>query len=144
MITDSGITGIQIPDGPSKNPIHQLQVLTPFRDALPNAIRVLKAKGITDIIERDRFGQTQLHFAAKNGHTETVRALIAAGANVDLANILKWTPLHLAAFNGHTDVVKVFINAGAAANLTLLIWDQESPLNLAIKQGHKEIVKLFK
>ena len=117
MITDSGITGIQNPEGQFKNSIHQLRVLTAFKDALPNAISVLKAKGITDINERDEYGFTPLHWAAKNGHTETVRDLIAAGANVDLANNSRWTPLHWAAFYGHTDVFQALIAAGANVDL---------------------------
>ena len=78
LITDSGITGIQKPEGPFKNPIHELRVLTAFKDALPNAIRVLKAKGITDINARDGNETTPLHWAAFNGHREIVLILRAA------------------------------------------------------------------
>jgi len=42
--------------------------------------------------------------AAKNGHTETVKALLAAGASVHVWNDYA---LHWAAFRGHTETVKV-------------------------------------
>ena len=75
LITDSEITGIQNPKGPFKNHIHELQVLTAFKDALPNAISVLKDNGITDINERDdRSGKTPLHLAARDNHTEPLNA----------------------------------------------------------------------
>ena len=49
----------------------------------------------------------RLLYAADNGHTETVRALLAAGANVHAKD--DWA-LRLA---GHTETVKVLLAAGA-------------------------------
>ena len=80
LITNSGITGIKNPVGPFTNYIHELRVLTAFKDALPNAIRVLQDNDITDINAKSQIGTTPLHLAAINGQTETEQALKAAGA----------------------------------------------------------------
>ena len=73
--------------------------------------------------------------AAEGGHTETVKALIEAGANVNLRNMVifgvssacsllipyshknKVIALMLAAQPGHTETVKALIEAGADVNL---------------------------
>ena len=74
--------------------------------------------------------------AAEGGHTETVKALIEAGANVNLRNIMvisgvssacsllipyshknKVIALMLAAQGGHTETVKALIEAGADVDL---------------------------
>ena len=60
-------------------------------------------------------GYTALMLAAGFGHTETVNALLKAGAN---ANIRKKyddgiTALMWAALNGHTETVNALIEAGA-------------------------------
>lgn len=47
---------------------------------------------------------TPLHFAAQNGHTDAINALVAAEASVYARESKQWTPLHLAAQNGHTEV----------------------------------------
>ena len=76
---------------------------------------------------------TALMLAAYSGHTETIKALIEAGANVNLRNNMvisgvsgscgllitflnKVTALMLAAQGGHTETVKL-IEAGADVNL---------------------------
>ena len=56
---------------------------------------------------------TALHFAARNGHTETVKALIKFGAKLDAKNNDGWTALHLAAHKRHQDVVNVLKEYGA-------------------------------
>ena len=56
---------------------------------------------------------SSLHFAAANGHTEIVKLLIAANAEVNAVNNLQKTPLHLAARSGHTEIVKLLIENGA-------------------------------
>ena len=74
--------------------------------------------------------------AARRGRTETVKALIEAGANVNVRNIMvisgvssacsllipyshknKVIALMLAARGGHTETVKALIEAGADVNI---------------------------
>ena len=135
LITNSGITGIQNPEGPFKNSIHQLRVLNDFKDA----IRVLRGNGITDINLRDQDGNTPLHLAAINGQTETVRALIELGADVNLAGNFRATPLHEAARHGHTETVQALIDAKAVMNLADNFG--VTPLYEAARHGHTEIVQ---
>jgi len=58
----------------------------------------------------------QLHIAAKTGDTETVRLLIAQGANVNAKDSLGWTPLHWATMNDHVETARLLIEKGANVN----------------------------
>jgi hypothetical protein len=71
--------------------------------------------------------------AAENGQTDTVRALLDAGANVYVVDDL---PLWLAALNGHADTVKALLDAGADVHA-----DEDSALLLAAASGHTGTVK---
>lgn len=51
--------------------------------------------------------------AARQGHTESIRALIAAGADVNAKGTFDVTPLHVAATGGHAAAVRVLEAAGA-------------------------------
>mgnify|MGYP003335154222 CR=1 FL=1 len=141
LITTSGITGIQNPEGPFKNSIHELRELTAFKDNLPNAIDVLQGNGITDINKIVEFGGTRLYWAIRNGRTDIAHALINAGADVNLADNDGWTPLHVAAFNGHPETVRALIELGADVNAK----DDSgwTPLHLAYFNGHTETVSLL-
>ena len=48
-----------------------------------------------------------------NGHTETVKLLLDAGAAVDTQGMHGMTPLMCASEKGHTEIVKLLIDAGA-------------------------------
>ncbi|MFF8910789.1 ankyrin repeat domain-containing protein [Streptomyces olivaceoviridis] len=61
----------------------------------------------------DEAGNTLLMLAAYHGHADTVRALIALGADPDLRNARDQTPLAGALFKGADDVVVVLRRAGA-------------------------------
>jgi ankyrin repeat protein len=61
-------------------------------------------------------GLTALLFAAREGCLDCVRALVEAGANVDLTDPKGVTPLFLAIDNFHFDTAKFLIEAGANPN----------------------------
>ena len=61
-------------------------------------------------------GLTPLLFAAREGCLECVRALVEAGANVDLPDPKGVTPLFLAIDNFHFDTAALLIEAGANPN----------------------------
>ena len=61
-------------------------------------------------------GLTPLLFAAREGCLECARALVAAGADLDLPDPKGVTPLFLAIDNFHFDTAKLLIEAGANPN----------------------------
>jgi len=88
-------------------------------------------------------GFTALHFAAFFGKVEAARALIAAGAvvNVYSTNELQVQPLHSAAAGRHHEVCRLLIASGADVNATQR--HEFTPLHAAAQHGDAELVELF-
>lgn len=79
--------------------------------------------------------------AARSGHVEIVKALIAAGAKV--SDDEDDVPLFEAAEKGHTEIVKLLLAApGIDENKRHTC--EETPLHMAAEKGHPEIVELLK
>ena len=82
----------------------------------------------------DDIEQTALFFAARSGHTEVVKALLTAGAEVDKpAGRKKRTALFMAAINGHYETAKALIAAGGDINK--LDDDGITPLHYVVSGG---------
>jgi len=75
------------------------------------------------------YGQTALHYAAREGRKEAVQVLVARGANVNARNKDLRTPLHWAAANGTASVIRILAEAGADCNARNS--DGEIPLEVA-------------
>ena len=87
-------------------------------------------------------GATLLSTASGNGHTEIVKLLLDAKADVNAARKIDgMTPLHTASANGHVETVKLLL--GAQANVNAADTDGRTPLSMASLNGHTETVKLL-
>jgi ankyrin repeat protein len=93
---------------------------------------LLRAKA--DVGARTRIGNyTPLHLAARTGNPATVRALLAAGGDVDATTVGGATALHLASTAGNADVVAALLGKGANANAREAVWGQ-TPLIFAAER----------
>lgn len=83
------------------------------KNGVPGIVAALLDAGINPK-ERDEEGVTAAHYAAQEGHLETLRLLLLAGADVD-ATIRreKWTPLHVACYCDRLDCVVELLRHGA-------------------------------
>src|SRR5687768_18563072 len=77
--------------------------------------------------------------AAMNGDTETVRALLKKGLDVNEAQGDGTTALHFAAIKGDAELAQMLIYAGANVRATTRI-GAYTPLYLAAKGGHAAVV----
>ena len=68
-------------------------------------------QGTEDINQRDGTQNTLLMTAARRGHLNIVKMLLAAGAKTNLENYNYLTAADLAVENNHTEVVKVLVEA---------------------------------
>ncbi len=82
-----------------------------------------------------------LRDAARVGHTETVRALLAAGADVNAKTPTGGTALMITARFGHPEIAQALIAAGADVNAT--DEDGKTALARATGGGHTEIVRVL-
>lgn len=88
-------------------------------------------------------GWTALHFAAFRGYTDVVKALLAAGINVNIqGNFYHRTALHYAADRGYLEVVKELLKKNA--DTKILDKSEKTAFDVANQKGFKEIADLLK
>jgi ankyrin repeat protein len=85
-------------------------------------------------------GTTALAVAAKRGSAPACKALLDAGASVDIHDSAVVFPVHEAASSGSIDVLELLASAGASIN-TLATRDDRTPLHCAAEAGHVEAVR---
>ena len=59
------------------------------------------------------FQNTPLHYAAKHGHFQIVKALVEAGATLELKNFYSDTPFAVACAQGHLEIAQYLLDKGA-------------------------------
>lgn len=97
-----------------------------------NRIRYFVANGKTN--DRDNFGYTALHYAARNGNEEICKILLKIGkADVNAVTNGGATPLHRAAMMGHLKVVQLLVEYNA--NLTIQDDDGQTALHRSAQKG---------
>ena len=104
------------------------------------ATLMVKSKSI-GVNNKGYKGGTPTYWAACYGLEEVVRALVAAGADLNKANDRGAAPLYMASEQGHLPVVQCLVTAGAHINQA----DNEgdTPLGVARLIGHAEIARVL-
>jgi ankyrin repeat protein len=75
-----------------------------------------------------------------HGNVDSVRVLIAAGADIHATNSKGEAAIHLAAFFGRDDVMALLIGAGANIDMVCSS-NGKTPIYVAVAQGHHAIVR---
>ncbi|XP_037652132.1 ankyrin repeat domain-containing protein 66 [Sebastes umbrosus] len=86
--------------------------------------------------------KTPLHWAAAQGHTETVRILIEHGARPCLRTEHGWTPAHSAAESGRLAVLRLLHSLHAPIDKEDCCGDK--PARIAEIYGHHDCVRFLK
>jgi ankyrin repeat protein len=128
---------------------HAQQVLGQNDQMIHDAARMGSGADVTKIIKenpamrdaRTGLGSTPLHLAATNPDVTAVKALLAAGANVNAKDDDGNTPLHMAAYTNRIAVAKVLLEAGADVNVVSS--GGRTPMAMARKSRADEIAGLI-
>ncbi len=66
----------------------------------------------------DRYGRTELHYAANESNLAKAQELVKANADVNATDDNGWTPLHFAAQSYALAIAKLLLEAGAKIDAT--------------------------
>ena len=116
------------------------KLLLAIRVVNDERVKLLLQEG-ANINQKDKRGNTALHYAAKHGFAEMVTLLLDNKANINQPNNNGWTPLWVAAETGKIEVVKLLLDNGANANP--VDTEGNTPLHYAAYNGHTETCKLL-
>ncbi len=114
-------------------------------------VKDLLSRGV-DVMATRPYGDTPLHVAAFQGHTEIAQQLITKGAEVNAgitsATDAGATPLHLGAMKGHMEVVALLLRNGAKVGVKLCGGGQTStsgatPLHIAATHNQINVVSML-
>lgn len=109
----------------------------------PEVPRLLIESGadVNVIARNEQFKVAPLHSAAASRQTETVQALLEAGAEIDARQPGGFTALHAAAQNGDRATLDVLVDGGADRSATTD--DGRTAADFAREHGHDELVAVL-
>ena len=80
------------------------------------ALSAFIAAGVDIEAHDPKDGQTALHYACANGHTDAMAVLFKAGVNLENKDKFGFTALMIAATQGEAEVLKLLLATGANLN----------------------------
>ncbi|NXK17138.1 AKD1B protein, partial [Arenaria interpres] len=86
-------------------------------------------------------GNTALHLAAKNGHSEVVEILLEQWEEINDFNENGETPFYLSVEGGHEKCAELLLEAGSDINV--LTQNNSSALHIAVQNGHLSLVNFL-
>ena len=111
--TDAGNDGNAGKTEPKKTTTLSQELIDAIKEKNVEKVRAKIAEDGFDPNAQGEHGSTPLHYAARYGTPEMVKALIGAGADVNAKNKYDWTPLHYAAQYGTPEMVEALLKARA-------------------------------
>ena len=116
-------------------------LMTCARGGVVDAVNSLLARGVDPNAKEASHGQTALMWAAWEGHTQVVGALIEHGAAVQTRTTTGYTALLLAAREGYTETTLALLGAGADVNAAAE--DGTTALIIAMIRRHTTYAELL-
>jgi len=110
-------------------------------DAVAAGVKVLLAEWPLAAKCAAADGRTLLFSAAWMGNEETVKLLLAQGADANATTLDGWTALHGAASQGHAGVANLLLLAGAEPDART--GDGLPALNMAAAHGHPDVARVL-
>ena len=101
-------------------------------------VRYLLGLPEVDVNDSNNSGPTSLHRAVLRKHSDVVKVLIDAGADVEAMNDGR-TPLHCACVAGNPEIVQMLVEAGA--DVCAVDNKSDRCLSIAARYGHTETVR---
>jgi ankyrin repeat protein len=94
-----------------------------------------------NVHDTNLIGETALHVAAWREEMETVKVLLDAGANSNVAGEYDFTPLHVAVLKKNYNLVKLLLEHGASKDLRNQ--DGFTPVDDAKQSGDPRLIELL-
>lgn len=91
--------------------------------------------------DADPWGRNELWWAARDGDAGRIASMIAADADVRVADVDGETPLHWAARRGHADAARALLEGGAEVDAQS--WLEETPLIIAARESHLDLMRVL-
>ena len=101
-----------------------------------------QATSIIDINQKDQYGNTKLHYAARDGRIDEVKDLLARGAHINSKGQGGWTALHCAAYKNQAAIAEHLLagNLTGKADINATTNDGLTPLMIAAENGALGVV----
>ena len=127
--------------GGGRGPSRPWGLFSSCESMVQNFIRIHARTGLDINMVAPGNNATLLSVASEEGSAEDVRALIAAGADVNKASICEmgFTPLHIAADRGSEPIARALIAAGADVNKANKF--TVTPIRMAAQNGHEVVIR---
>jgi ankyrin repeat protein len=148
ILIDQGINLSQAKNGSLQKALRDAAEISPeITQMIVDKLNTLnKLKEELDYQDSDGF--TAMHTAVRSGKLETIRCLVDAGANINIAEDYGFIPLHEAIIAGNYEHAKYLIDKGANVHHAITRADGaysagDDAKAIASKSRNKEILNLF-
>ncbi|XP_058829962.1 uncharacterized protein LOC131689125 [Topomyia yanbarensis] len=90
---------------------------------------------------RNSGGFSALHLAAQNGHNQSCREILLAGADPDVQNNYGDTPLHTACRYGHAGAIRILLSA--KSDYERINLNGDTALHIACAMGRRKLTRIL-